>query len=231
MLALYAALNLAHAGDCASHPLFTPGTTLTMSQFDAKGKPSGATTSRTASAAPVEGGLQAQIHAESTDAKGKATSTLDYTLACTADGFGVSARAFLADDLTEAYKDQKFTVEATDVVFPDALTAGQALPDGQIKMTFTPDPPEPGMIATVVGVALTGRTVEAVEPVTTEAGTWTAYKIHTQATHTITTILTVNIKTEIVEWYVPGVGVVRSQSLRKGKLAGESRLTSLVKGG
>lgn len=232
MLTLLLALTAApaHAADCASHPMFVAGTTLTVGSFDAKGKADGQSVTHTTTVDASGGNPVATVHADVTDAKGKPAGVLDYTATCEATGVKLSAQAFFPSDQLADFKDQKATIEASDVVYPEGMTAGQALPDAHVTFTFVPEGVTDAALATKVGVALTGRTVDGPEKVTTEAGSFDAIKLHYTATTTLTTVVSVKFTVDVVEWYAPGVGTVKSETARKGKPAGSSRLLAMTKG-
>jgi hypothetical protein len=70
------------------------------------------------------------------------------------------------------------------------------------------------------------RKVEAVENLTTPAGTFECYKI----SYDIATKMMVNVKAKATEWYSNGVGMVKSETYSTdGKLIGSNVLTALKK--
>ena len=77
-----------------------------------------------------------------------------------------------------------------------------------------------------MSVSITNRKVEAVENITTPAGTFECYKI----TYDVATKMMINVKMKATEWYAKNVGMVKSESYTSdGKLAGSTLLTGLKK--
>jgi len=75
-------------------------------------------------------------------------------------------------------------------------------------------------------ISITNRKVEAVENVTTPAGTFECYKI----SYDIATKMMINVKMKGTEWYAKNVGLVKSESYNNdGKLMGSNLLTGLTK--
>jgi len=77
-----------------------------------------------------------------------------------------------------------------------------------------------------ITIAITNRKVEAVENVTTPAGTFECYKI----SYDIDTKMMFTVKVKGVEWYAKNVGLVKSESYSTdGKLMGSNLLVGVKK--
>jgi len=75
-------------------------------------------------------------------------------------------------------------------------------------------------------VNVSNRKVEAVESLTTPAGTFECYKI----SYDVATKMMINVKTKGVEWFSKGVGMVKSETYDSaGKLLGSNVLASVKK--
>jgi len=73
-----------------------------------------------------------------------------------------------------------------------------------------------------MNVWITNRKVEAIEDITTPAGTFTCYKISSD----VETKMMMKISIKSVEWYAKNVGTVRTESYNNnGKLTGYTLLT------
>ena len=104
-------------------------------------------------------------------------------------------------------------------LYPSDLRAGDALPDGAIRMAVKSN--EMTMMNTTLNI--TNRKIEANETIKPEAGTFPCYKITYNAT-SIIGFITVN--TSEVEWIAEGMGVVRVESYnKKDKRIGYSLIT------
>jgi hypothetical protein len=102
------------------------------------------------------------------------------------------------------------------------MKAGDLLKNGDMKIAFSSG----GMTIMNMSFSVTNRKVEAVESVTTPAGTFDCYKI----SFDVATKMMVNVKTKGVEWYAKGVGMVKTETYSTdGKLLGSNILTSIKK--
>ncbi len=103
---------------------------------------------------------------------------------------------------------------------PSGMKAGDVLKDGDLKMSFSSG----GMTVMNMEVSITNRKVEAIENLTTPAGTFECYKI----SYDISTKMMITVKMKGVEWYAQKVGMIKSESYSKdGKLQGSTVLNSL----
>jgi len=128
---------------------------------------------------------------------------------------------YLNQQSTDAYKDMEMSVEGGSLEMPSGMKAGDMLKDGDMKMAFSSG----GMNVMNMAVTITNRKVEAVESLTTPAGTFDCYKISYDIA---TKMMGINVKMKGVEWYAKGVGMVKSESYNKdAKLQGSTLLTSL----
>jgi hypothetical protein len=93
------------------------------------------------------------------------------------------------------------------------------LPDGELKMVVKSGS------ATIITITLniSNRKVEGREDITTDAGTFSSYKLSYDIS-TKAGFITTN--SNVIEWISEGVGLVKSETYnRRGRLAGYSVLT------
>ena len=103
---------------------------------------------------------------------------------------------------------------------PENPSTGQMLPDSKIIMTVKSES-VPLMTFTY---DITNRKVEGYEEVETPAGKYKALKI----SYDVSTKMIMTIQSKMAEWFVEGVGVVKSEQYNnKGKLKSYSLLTAL----
>jgi hypothetical protein len=120
----------------------------------------------------------------------------------------------------DAYKDMEVKVETEDMHMPGSLKAGDVLDDGEMTMKIS----NQGFTFMTIKVKVYNRKVEAIENVTTPAGTFECAKI----SYDIDTKVGIAAKFKGIEWTSKNVGVVKSESYNsKGKLQGYTLLTSL----
>jgi hypothetical protein len=107
------------------------------------------------------------------------------------------------------------------IVFPDAIEVGQTLPETNQNYYFDKRKPDRKMGF----VALKNIKVTKKEVITVPAGTYEAYLI--EYDRTIGQVLLGNITTQMKEWYVPGEGLIKTESYMSGKLKTKAELTSV----
>lgn len=113
------------------------------------------------------------------------------------------------------------TIEADNLTYPSVLKVGEKLDDGQLVMKVKTD----GMTIATITLTVHNRKVEAKESITTDAGTFSCYKISYDITNKVG-FITTNLS--VIEWMAHGVGLVKSETYnRRGRLTGYSKLTSL----
>lgn len=132
--------------------------------------------------------------------------------------FYVDMKKFLDQATLQSFEGMEMVMESENMEFPSNLRPGQSLSDASINVAVR----NSGITMFNMNVWVTNRKVEAMEDITTPAGTFTCYKISSD----IETKMMVKISARSVEWYAKDVGVVRSESYNsKGKLTGYTMLT------
>jgi hypothetical protein len=210
------------AQDC---PMYYPdqeNTQMEYKQYDKKGGLTGSSIQKIISLKKSAGATVAEISSESFDAKGKSLGSAQLTARCEAGIYYVDMKNYMSQQSTESYKDMEMTMEGGNLEMPSGMKAGDLLKDGNLSMSFS----SAGMTVMNMTISITNRKVEAVENVTTPAGTFECYKI----SYDIATKMMINMKMKGVEWYARNVGMVKSESYSTdGKLMGSNVLTGLKK--
>ncbi|HEX2899760.1 MAG TPA: hypothetical protein VHS96_08580, partial [Bacteroidia bacterium] len=111
-------------------------------------------------------------------------------------------------------------IEAEDMVFPKGLAVGTALPDAGMTMTASMS----GMTVMSTKIRVFNRKVTGKESLTTAAGTFSCIVIEEDVE---SQMMGMNVQTHTKSWYSLGVGMVRTESSRNGKLDGYSVLTKI----
>lgn len=165
-------------------------------------------------------GIRTSVIAEvkSYDDKEKELMSTQMEVYCENGVFYIDMRKFLDQQTMESFKDMEVAMETENMEFPSNLAAGQTLKDARITVSASSG----GMKLFSMNVWVTNRKVEAIEDITTPAGTFTCYRI----TSDVETKMMMKISVKSVEWYAKNVGTVRSESYNnKGKLTGYTLLT------
>jgi hypothetical protein len=216
----YSSIAALIAQDC---PMYYPdkeNTQMEYKQYDKKGGLSGSSVQKITSIKKTAGSTEVEVSSMSFDAKGKNIGSAKLKARCEGGVFYIDMSNYLNQQSTDAYKDMEMSVEGGNLEMPSIMKAGDLLKDGDIKMSFSSG----GMTVMKMSVSITNRKVEAVESLTTPAGTFECYKI----SYDIATKMGINVNMKGVEWYAKGVGMVKSESYTKdAKLQGSTLLTSL----
>jgi hypothetical protein len=196
-------------------------TQMEYKQYDKKGGLSGSSVQKITGIKKSAGSIEVSISSESFDAKGKSLGTANLKARCEGGIFYVDMSNYLNQQSTEDYKDMEMSVEGGNLEMPSVMKAGDMLKDGDMKMAFSSG----GMTVMSMSVSITNRKVEAVENLTTPAGTFECYKISYDLA---TKMMGIGVKMKGVEWYARGVGMVKSETYNKdAKLQGSTVLSAL----
>jgi len=218
---------VAFAQDCASMSLFKQGSHQARTSYNAKGKEQGVTTIDVTGVSTSGAAITATARSVSS-AKGKETGAVDFTMTCEAGAYKVDMKSMVSPTATEAYKDWTLTMEGGDMGFPATLSAGQTLDDASLKMTFSMAT-EPGspvvMPSTVMTYTAAHRVVVGPESITTAAGTFETWKVTYDITVATKGIVSSTQVMQGTDWYVHGLGPVKSEMWAKGKLQATTVLT------
>jgi hypothetical protein len=220
VLFCYAAVAGLIAQDCPMYYPAKENTTMEYKQYDKKGALSGSSIQKITGIKKSSNSTEADISSEHFDAKGKSLGVVKLTAKCEAGVFYIDMSNYMNQQSTDSYKDMEMTMEGGNLEMPWNLKAGDMLKDGNMKMSFASG----GMTVMNMTISITNRKVEAVENVTTPAGTFECYKI----SYDIATKMMINVKMKGTEWYAKNVGLVKSESYNNdGKLMGSTLLTGL----
>jgi hypothetical protein len=127
---------------------------------------------------------------------------------------------FIDEEMLKGFEGMEVTMDATDLAYPGDLSPGQTLPDGNITVKVGNE----GMTMMTMVVKIYDRKVEAIEDMTTPAGTFSCYKM----TQTVETKTMFKVVAKSTDWVAKKIGTVRSESYDKdGKLMSYMVMTGL----
>ena len=216
---LYAGVS---AQDC---PMYYPdavNSQLEYKQYDKKGNLAGSSIQKVTDFKKSGDGYEVRVSAESFDAKGKSLGTMQLAARCEDGIFYIDMKNLMGQQSMEAYKDMEMNIEGGNLELPASMKAGDMLKNGDMKITFASG----GMTIMNMNFNVSNRKVEAVETITTPAGTYECYRI----SYDVATKMMINVKTRGIEWYSKGIGMVKSETYSTdGKLLGSNVLTAIKK--
>ena len=168
----------------------------------------------------ITGGVEVKISETSKDKDGKNPSTSEYTIKCENGIFTADMESYLNKEQMKAYEGMDVVVDADNLTIPENAKAGDALNSGKVVATISNE----GMQIMTMTVNVTDRKVDAIESITTKAGTFECLKITSSIE--IKTIMV--FRTTTTEWYVKNIGIVKSELYSKsGKLISKTVLTGI----
>ncbi len=220
-------LPLELSAQCNPYFTYDEGTSLTTTNFNAKGKEESSQkmsiVDKTVSGSKEVLTTDIIIY----DKKGDEIFTNQIELICENGVFRMDLSRFAPPGMGET-EGISISYEGDGVTIPSELSVGKALPDGNFAMKITTDNPALSGMMGGTTVAITDRKVVAKESVTTAAGTFDCFKITSNtAVSTKMMGMTRTMETSSIEWISKDVGMVRVESYdKKDKLSSYSELTA-----
>jgi hypothetical protein len=208
------------AQDCTYFYPMEEGTIIEMKHYDKKSKPSGMTRQEIMENRTEGNAVRLTVKNTFFDEKGKELMSSDLIMECRDGVFTFDMDRFLNEEMLAAVEDMEFTITGENLEFPAGMEAGDNLKDGKISLIVN-DMPMMNMTTTVYN-----RKVEAIEEMTTQAGSFECYKI----SYDVLTDAMIDVRMSGIEWIARDAGAVRTESYNKnGKLTGYSELVRLEK--
>lgn len=172
----------------------------------------------------IESGNNTSVKVRSTsyDKDENEVHTGELEIICEDGVFRFDLRDFLDPNTLAAYEEMGIEITADNLIYPAAMSENDILPDGELTMVVRSG----NTTIVTIGITISNRTLEGIEDVTTDAGTFTCYKISYDISTKAGFITTSG---SAIEWIAPEVGLVRNETFnRRGRLNGYSVLTSLT---
>lgn len=227
LIALMVSPFIGFTQECGNYLFMTNNAEIEMTVLDKKGKNAGTQTWQITNVKTNGNSVESMVVSNFKDAKGNDIATGTGNYICENGILKADVRMSLPQQQMEAYKDAEINFDAVYLEYPYNISVGQTLNDADFKMDIRQ---ENGMSSTVTYKA-SNRKVEGKESVTTPAGTWDAFIISYDATFRMEVAgigIPMNIKGK--EWFVPGVGVVKTETYNKnGKLTGSTMISAIKK--
>lgn len=208
----------AFSQDCDAYFPMKEGAYLETRSYDVKDKLQGISRMTVLQKQTAGPRISVTVDVRSLDDKEKEVMTTTMEVYCENGVFYIDMKKFLDQQTMESFKDMEVAMESENMEFPSNLSPGQILKDARITVSASSG----GMKLFSMNVWITNRKVEAIEDITTPAGTFSCYRISSD----VETKMMMKISVKSVEWYARNVGTVRSESYNnKGKLTGYTLLT------
>lgn len=226
LLLVFAHDSNLHAQDCKNYYYMTNNAEVQMTMYDANESINGVQTWKISNVSKDGNGFSSTVNSTFVDGKGQEIAKGSGVYKCS-DG------KLLADMRMSIPRDQMQQVKAGDaqlneayLEYPFALSEGMRLPDALFDMDINTSG-----IPSTARFEMKNRQVAGKEKITSDAGSWDAYKITYDASMKIKMIgIGIPMVMKTTEWFVPDFGIVKSETFsKKGKKLGSSLLTKLKK--
>jgi hypothetical protein len=193
---------------------------LEYKSFDKKNKLTGTSKQRIKEVKKSADAIAVTIESEYFDNKGASLGKAEMTARCEKGIFYIDMKNYMNQQTLESYKDMEVSIEGGTLEMPSKLNVGDILKPGDMKMSFSSN----GMTFMTISMNISNRKVEAKEDVTTDAGTFSCYKISYDAT----TKMGFTVSSKGVEYYNDDIGMVKSETYdQNGTLQAYTVLSSL----
>lgn len=207
-------ISTAISQDCSKYFPMEEGVKFQITNYDKKDKVSGVMDYIVKEVSGNTATMSYDMH----DDKGKMITSSEYGVTCTNDGVKIDFSSLMSPELMGQYEDMEVEMSGTDLLYPNNLSVGQALPDAEVLMTVKMPPLNMNM-----NMNFFNRKVEGNESVTTPAGTFDCYVISYESEAKMGVKMTTSSKL----WLAEGYGMVKQETYnKKGSLIGKSLLTS-----
>ena len=171
------------------------------------------------------GKVEATIETKIYDKKDKAVSEGEFTVGCENGSVWMDMRSFMNPGMMEAYKDMEVSMEGDKMLYPNNMAVGQELEDGMMTI----DIKNSGQSMSTMTMKIVDRKVEGKEKIQVPAGTYDTFKIsqNTEMENRAMGMKMPGMRVQTIEYYVPRIGMVRSETYRNGKLMSYSVLSKV----
>lgn len=212
---------------CADYQLLRENATYELLSYNHKDKPTGRMTYHVKEVDRSGDKVQATIHSQVYDDKGKLATEGDFKIGCEGGSIWMDMNSLMSQGQMGAQQNMEMTMQGDRMLYPSNLQAGQKLEDGTMTMEMKDKGNSQSMMTMVMKV--TDRTVEGKESIKVPAGTYDSYKIryNTEMENRAMGMKMPGMRMETVEYFVPEVGVVRSEAYRNGKLQSYTVLSKI----
>jgi hypothetical protein len=222
-LAILAGSKVISSQDCVFYYPDVEGAKIELTHYDDKGKITGKSKQEVVKVERAGSNVKALIKSEYYDDKNELVFESEMEFRCEGGIFYVDMDNYLGEQSLAAFKDAEMEIKGDNLEYPSGMKVGDVLGDGTVTLSFSSG----GMSMMNMTTTVKNRKVEAIEDITTSAGTFKCFKISYDV-ESKTFIKTITAKA--VQWFSEDVGMVKTESYdQKGRLTGSTVLTAIQK--
>lgn len=205
--------------DCSSLNMIQKGSKWELTNYNKKDKVQSSTVYHVTDLTSTSDAVIWKISVEMKDDDGEIYNSTESEISCEEGVFKMSMEQFMNNEQFQGMQEMDVEINASDIEYPTVPKVGETLPDATITMKASTN----GMTVMNMTTRIKDRKIESEEEIETPAGSFSCLVI-SQTTVIANQLLSKDFKSK--DWYVPGFGVVRSESYKSnGKLIGYSLLT------
>ncbi|MES2795698.1 MAG: hypothetical protein V4683_07030 [Bacteroidota bacterium] len=220
IILLFLSIESVIGQNCNSLGFLKKGAEVELTSYDHKGKIVSVGKSKVLEVVSTADNLEAKAETKSFNEKGKELFGGNVSVLCNGSRVSFSMKNMIAGDQMANMKNMEMKVDETMLDYPNNISVGSSLKDGSFKAEMFSG----GMKLMTMNFNITNRKVIGQESLTTPAGTFNCYKISYSGN--MKTIVSMSF--EVVEWYSPTIGLVKSETTRNGKSMGYTQLTKAI---
>ncbi len=197
---------------------FKEGVYYELSTFDKKDKLASVSKNKIEELETIDGGFKAKVSVEVLDEKGKSVLQRSYSMECRDGVIYMDLSAILDPQAMGGMSGMEMEVSGNALELPSSMSPGQSLPDGTLEMKAKSG----GLNLMTFRMNVTERKVEAIESITTPAGTFECARV----SQNMEMKAIIKRRFKSVTWYAKGIGAVLTENYDdKGKRESYTQLT------
>lgn len=205
---------------------YQEGTSWQWTNYDKKGKFMGKSMQKIEELNKLSNGFEVTISVTHSDKNGEQVGPFSMDMACKDGVVYFDMKKFIPNEHLENSdaedgEELDVAISGENLEMPINMKEGDYLKDASVSMKIGGSSPT----ALTMTVDIYDRKVVAEETLNTPAGEFNCFVI----TQSMKTKLLLSFQMESKEWYSPGMGMIKSESYKKGKLMSYSILTQFSK--
>ena len=208
---------------CESYFPSKKGVKYELTTYDDKNNPVSRSQSEVTDITSIPDGIEAKVHTTMYDKKDKEQASGDIVFRCAGNKFYMDLSQMMKQNMPANMSNMEIEMTNQYMEFPADLSPGDKLPDASTTMNIKMN----GMTVNSTNMNVTDRKIDAIESITTPAGTFDCLKYS----------YTTNISSPMYKssskgtsWLCKNVGMVRSESYEdNGKIKSSTVMTAFSK--
>jgi len=196
------------AQECTDFYLLNEGKQYEMTSYNKRGKVQGRQTMTVKELKRSNGKVTSMVDVELFDDKNKSVSNSSVEIECDNGVILMNMKLNLPSNVSNTSATATATSGNQYAEYPPNMQVGDQLRDAEMEMDI-----ETNGMKQNLKMFITNRKVEGKETITSPAGTWEAFKITSNTRVEMTTMgIKIPVNIESTEYFVPGFGMVKSES-------------------